>query len=77
MNILTVTLGALIIAYGAISIVLRHTHPAWFRKLGPMQDLWGKRAGYLVHFVGYSLLPIVLGGIFIYKGLSGGSLIGN
>lgn len=74
MNLITVLFGAVLALFGASTLVLRHTHPSWFKKLGPMKKLWGDKLGYIVHFIGYSLVPLFLGCILIFKGLQGVSL---
>jgi hypothetical protein len=73
MNIFTTLIGTAATIFGASTIILRHTHPNWFRKLGPMKEKWGGKAGYIVHFIGYSLIPLIFGCVTIINGLNGGS----
>ena len=75
MNTMTVLIGVLATLFGAATVVLRHTHPQWFKKLGPMKAAWGAIPGYVVHFIGYSLVPLVLGISMIIHGMNGGSLL--
>ncbi len=61
--------GAALVIYGVATLVLRHTHPHWFRKLGPMKQRWGPRLGDALHLVGYSFVPLVLGASMVLRGL--------
>jgi hypothetical protein len=71
MNVTTVLAGASMVAFGFATLVLRQLKPVAFRKLGPMRERFGDRAGTLIHVVAYSLLPIAAGVSFIMMGLSG------
>lgn len=74
MNPLTVGIGAAAIAYGLFTLVARAKKPEMFAKLEPMKQRWGPRAGVAIHFVGYTLVPIVFGVISVAAGLAGKSL---
>jgi hypothetical protein len=39
-----------------------------------MKDHWGPRAGFLLHFVGYTVVPIGFGVATVISGLAGRSL---
>jgi hypothetical protein len=71
MNSPTIIIGVVVALFGCSTIVLRHTHTQWFKKLGPMKEKFGQTGGYIIHFIGYSLVPIVLGGAMIYSGMQG------
>lgn len=71
MNTPTIILGVIAALFGCSTIVLRHTHPQWFKKFGPMKEKFGQTPGYIVHFVGYSFAPIVFGAAMIYSGVKG------
>ena len=71
MNVTTVLVGAAMVAFGLVTLVLRQVKPAAFRKLGPMRERFGRRAGTLIHVIFYSLLPIGAGISFVMKGLAG------
>jgi hypothetical protein len=71
MNVTTVLAGAAMVAYGLTTLVVRQVKPGAFRKLGPMRERYGERAGTLIHVVGYSLFPIGAGVFFVIKGLAG------
>ena len=75
MNTTTVAIGAAAAIFGLSTIFLRHTHPQWFKKFGPMKEKFGETAGYIVHFIGYSLVPIIFGVTMIIHGMNGGSII--
>lgn len=74
MNVTTVVAGAAMIAYGLMTLVVRQVKPGAFRKLGPMRERFGDRAGTLIHVIGYSLVPIGAGVLFVMKGLAGEAL---
>jgi len=39
-----------------------------------MQENLGEKAGYRLHFIGYTVVPIVLGLVIVLVGVKGGSL---
>jgi hypothetical protein len=74
MNVTTLLVGLAVVAFGLTTLVLRQVKPAAFRKLGPMRERFGHRAGSLIHIVAYSLLPIAAGTVLVMKGLAGQAL---
>jgi hypothetical protein len=74
MNVFTVAVGVLCLAYGVVTLFLRAKKPELFRKLGPMKERLGATAGTALHVVGYSLVPIGAGILFIVRGVQGHSL---
>ncbi len=66
---INIAIGCAALAYGLFTFWARSTRPESFKKLGPMKELYGDRAGYLVHFVGYSLVPMGIGVFFLLSGL--------
>lgn len=75
MNPMTVWLGALIVAYGCYTAYARVKAPHQFHKLDAMKKFWGESAGLAIHFVGYTVVPIVVGIAMIIAGMSGLSII--
>ena len=73
MNSVTFGMGILAVGYGVFTGVAREKKPEWFRKLGPMKEKFGDKGGWLIHFVGYTLVPIGLGVLWIVKGLAAGN----
>lgn len=71
----TVIIGIIALLFGLVCAVLRHTHPELFKKLKPMQERYGRTGGYAVHFIGYTLLPAVVGAVLLAAGLRGISII--
>lgn len=59
------------VAYGLMTLVVRQVKPGAFRKLAPMRERFGDRAGTLIHVIGYSLVPIGGGVFFVIRGLAG------
>ena len=49
------------IAFGIFSIFARHFFPTMFWKLEPMKEKWGATKGYIIHFIGYTVVPLVFG----------------
>ena len=74
MNPITVIVGFAAIAYGIYTTRTRRVAPEKFTKLAAMKQAWGEKAGMVVHVVGYTVLPVVLGLVLILTGLRGGSL---
>lgn len=74
MNPVTVGIGVAAIAFGLFTLVARAKKPSMFKKLEPMKEFWGPRAGLAIHIVGYSVIPIAFGVISILSGLAGKSL---
>lgn len=74
MNLTTTLIGVASVGYGIYTAWVRGKAPGKFRKLEPMKKFWGERGGLAVHFVGYTVVPVVLGAWLIAVGLRGGSL---
>jgi hypothetical protein len=74
MNVTTILVGVAAMVYGGFSAWARRKTPEKFRKLGPMKEFWGGRAGLAIHFIGYTVVPLVLGAGLIVHGVRGGSL---
>ncbi len=77
MNILTMVAGLFVILYGLYTFALRYKDPGKFRKLEAMKERFGDRAGRALHFVAYTVLPIVLGVVLLTKGYQGVVLLGR
>lgn len=60
--------GSAALGFGLFTTWIRIRRPAWFWKLEKMKELYGPRAGYALHFVGYSLVPMAIGVHFLLKG---------
>jgi hypothetical protein len=58
MNWTTIIFGTVMIAFGIATTMLGVIHPRVFWKLEPMKQRWGLRAGFCVHVLGYSIVPI-------------------
>lgn len=74
MDPVTVLVGIAAIGYGLYTAWARRAKPEQFKKLDPMKSFWGERGGQLVHIVGYTVLPIIVGIVLILSGLRGASL---
>jgi hypothetical protein len=74
MDPVTTCLGVAAIGFGAYTTWARRTRPEQFGKLEPMKRMWGERGGVIVHAIGYSVIPIFVGLLFLLSGLAGVSL---
>ena len=63
-------LGGLMVVYGIVTLVLRQVAPHRFWKLEVMKKKWGERAGVVIHVLGYTVLPLVVGAVFLVRGLA-------
>ena len=77
MNWITIGVGIAAILYGVYTLIMRVKAPEKFGKLEAMKKFWGERAGLVVHIVGYTLLPILAGILFVIAGIRGVALFGN
>ncbi|NMQ18249.1 hypothetical protein E4P82_02980 [Candidatus Competibacter phosphatis] len=75
MNWTSIAIGAAAIGFGLFAAYARHFAPHLVSKLGHMQQQYGNTAGYVVHFVAYSLIPIVIGATALYMGFHGRSFL--
>ena len=72
MNPVKIAVGIAALAYGLVTIYVRIKDPAkFFGKLAGMKKVYGERAGLIIHTVGYTVVPILVGLFFIYSGLRG------
>ena len=67
-------LGALAMAYGLYTLIARSRTPEKFGKLEAMKKQWGPSAGNAVHLIAYSIVPIVVGVVFLVAGFRGVAL---
>ena len=49
------------IVLGIFTLLFRLIKPDFFRKLEMMQKAFGPAAGYLIHFLAYTVMPLVIG----------------
>lgn len=53
--------GVFCLAFGVFTLFYRKSHPEKFGKLQKKQERFGEKAGYVIHWINYTLIPIVLG----------------
>ena len=63
-------LGALMMVYGVVTLIIRKVAPDRFLKLEPMKKKWGEKAAVRIHVIGYTVLPLVAGVVLIIRGLA-------
>jgi hypothetical protein len=71
MNPVTMLLGVASLGYGLYTVWARRAKPEQFAKLEPMKKVWGEKAGPIVHVIGYTVMPILLGVVLIFLGIRG------
>jgi hypothetical protein len=74
MNFFTIAIGVAAVLYSAYTLYLRASKPESFSKLAAMQDKFGKSAGYTLHLIAYSVVPLIFGVIMLFVGSKGGSV---
>ena len=74
MDPVTVLIGVAAMAYGLYTAWARRAKPEQFKKLESMKKAWGETGGQMVHIVGYTLAPIIVGVVLVLGGLRGVSL---
>jgi hypothetical protein len=64
-------LGGFALAYGLFTLVLRFVAPGsrLFSKLEPMRRFWGHGVGTALHWVGYTIVPMIVGASFLLEAL--------
>jgi hypothetical protein len=77
MNWITIGVGVAAFLYGVYTLIMRVKAPEKFGKLEAMKKFWGEKSGLVVHFVGYTLIPMIVGISFVIAGIKGVTLFGN
>lgn len=70
----TVIIGIVAIAYGIYTLWARTAKPEQFKKLEAMKKQMGPAAGNIIHLIAYSVVPLVVGAVFLVTGLQGRSI---
>ena len=60
-------LGIICVLYGVFTVIARIIKPEMFSKLNRMKEAYGEKAGYAIHLVSYSLIPIGTGAYLLYR----------
>lgn len=71
MNFVSVTIGLLAFLYGCYTLFIRIKTPEKFGKLTAMKKQWGEKTGLIIHTISYTILPWVIGILFIITGIYG------
>lgn len=75
MDIITMSVGTIVIAFGIYTFYARIKTPEKFPKLQAMRESFGQGIGTAVHTIAYSLLPLIFGGVIVAAGFNGISII--
>ncbi|HMQ11501.1 MAG TPA: hypothetical protein PKC21_10120 [Oligoflexia bacterium] len=62
-----VIFGLTAIVFGCLTLFLRLKKPEKLGKLKAMQLFWGKRNGNIIHFISYTIVPMVFGAVMLIK----------
>jgi len=77
MNWGSVALGAVMIGYGIWTGFQRPRAPEKFEKLQAMKEFYGAKRGTIIHVIGYTVLPIIFGIVFLVAGIRDAPLFGG
>lgn len=77
MNWITIGVGVAAFLYGVYTLIMRFRAPETFGKLEAMKKFWGEKPGLVVHIVGYTLVPMIVGISLVIAGINGVALFGN
>jgi len=76
LNLLTIGIGLLPCIYALYVLVFRlKGKDEKFVKLQPMKEKFGVTAGSIIHYVGYVVMPLIVGISIVIFGLQGMSII--
>ncbi len=74
MNTTTVFIGGAAILFGLYTAFLRAKQPEKLGKLEAMKKQFGAAAGNFVHLIAYTIMPLIVGAVFIFSGFQGVAL---
>jgi hypothetical protein len=75
MDALTIGFGVAAAGYGCYTGYIRKKDSTKFGKIDAMKKFWGEKAGLAIHFVAYTVMPIIFGIALIVAGTKGISII--
>lgn len=64
-NWIEIIIGVAAIIYSIVSIYFRIKSPTIFKKMEPMKRVYGTKLGEVIHIILYTLIPLIVGIIFI------------
>jgi hypothetical protein len=68
---LSIIIGILALSFGIYTLITRIRKPEQFGKLEAMKKQYGEKAGYSIHLIAYSIVPIALGIFKLTQGVLG------
>lgn len=69
MNYTFLVLGLAAILYGIYTFIIRIKNPEKLRKLGATKKALGEKTGIVIHTIAYSIIPIIVGILFVLMSL--------
>lgn len=74
MEYTTFVIGIFAVLFGLYTLVIRLMTPKKLGKLEAMKEKFGEKMGTLIHTISYTLVPIIVGMVFIVNGMNGKAL---
>lgn len=74
MNYTTFAVGLFALIFGVCTLFLRVKDPGKLGKMNAMKKKYGEKTGVTIHTISYTIIPIVVGILFIVIGLKGGAI---
>jgi len=71
MNYTTLAIGLFALAFGICTLFVRMKNPDKFGKLNTMKEKFGEKTGVAIHTISYTVIPIIVGIVFIVVGFMG------
>ena len=68
-----IIIGVFAIVLGILSALQRIFKPESSRKLVAMRKTYGEKAGSIVHFVSYTVVPVLFGIVILVRAFSAGA----
>ena len=71
MNYITLAIRLFALVFKTCTLVVRMKNPEKFGKLNAMKEKFGEKTGTAIHTISYTVLPIIVGIVFIVVGFMG------
>ncbi len=75
MDLLTLSLGCVVVLFGLYTLIVRIKAPDKFAKLSAMKEKFGSNLGIAIHTFAYTIIPLIFGGVLINAGINGISIM--
>ena len=75
MDFVSIIVGVIALGYALYMFFARRNAPEKIGKLEAMKQAFGDRAGYMTHFVFYTIVPLFFGLFALIAGVTGRSVL--